>query len=246
MGTTLKIAHNVFDKVKVEKDRKERLKDFDDWQKEKARKTKALAEFQANLRSLRESRAQENVVKEYSNNSVTSVDDEDKDEKTDLKTGARRKTSRPYNRSSFKNVHHKDSISSTSSMMDEHSKRKVFARNRSNTNTELEKMVKRIDLKDEICKRKSIPDSHDNVQRRKEKNNHWLVLKGNLHSAKNRKASLSKNFDKTESSTPKNSNVCDGRFRCTEEDEKVPSAEKINSNYEREDAGCGQKLCTIS
>ena len=34
MGSTLKIAHNVFDKAKVEKDRKERLKDFDDWQKE--------------------------------------------------------------------------------------------------------------------------------------------------------------------------------------------------------------------
>ena len=245
MGTTLKIAHNVFDKVKVEKDRKERLKDFDDWQKEKARKTKALAEFQANLRSLRESRAEENVFKEYNSNSVTSVDDEDKGGKTDLKTGARRKTSRPYNRSSFKNVHHKDSISSTSSMIEENSKRKVFARNRSNTNAELEKMMEKIDLKDEICKRKSIPDSHDSVQRRKKNVNHWLVVKGNLPSAKNRKASLSRNFDTTESSLPKNSNVCDGRFLSTKEDKKVPSAEKINSNYEREDAGCGQKLCTI-
>ena len=245
MGSTLKIAHNVFDKVKVEKDRKERLKDFDDWQKEKARKTKALAEFQANLRNLRESRAADNGSKECSINSVTSVDDEDKDVKTDVRTGARRKTSRPYNRSSFKNVHHKDSISSTSSMMDEHSKRKVFARNRSNTNAELEKFVGKSDFKDEICKRKSIPDSHDNVQRRKEKVNHWHVLKGNLHSAKNRKASLSKSFDTTELSSSTKSDVFDRRIRSTEEDEIVSSAVKTNSNYEREDTGCGQKLCTI-
>ena len=245
MGTTLKIAHNVFDKVKVEKDRKERLKDFDDWQKEKARKTKALAEFQANLRSLREARAEENAVKECSNDSVTSVDDEDKGIKTDAKTGARRKTSRPYNRNSFKNVHHKDSISSTSSMMDEHTKRKVFARNRSNTNTDLEKFTENFDLKNGVCKRMSIPDSHDNVQRRKEKVNHWYVLKGNLHSAKNRKASLSKNLDAKVSSLPKNSEVYDGNSRSMEEDKKLSSAVKINSSYGREDTGCGPKLCTI-
>ena len=38
MGETLGIAHNVFEKVAREKDRKERLKKFDEWQKVKARK----------------------------------------------------------------------------------------------------------------------------------------------------------------------------------------------------------------
>ena len=103
----------------------------------------------------------------------------------------------------------------------------------------------RSDLKNEVCKRKSIPDSHDNVQRRKEKVNHWYVLKGNLHSAKNRKASLSKNLDAKVSSLPKNSEVYDGNSRSMEEDKKVSSAVKINSSYGREERGCGPKLCTI-
>ena len=77
MGTTLGIAHNVFDKVKVEKDRKERLKDFDDWQKEKARKVKALKELQDNLRRLKESREEDKIVTECSINSATSVGESD-------------------------------------------------------------------------------------------------------------------------------------------------------------------------
>ena len=34
------IAHNVFEKMEREKDRKERLKKYEDWQKEKALKKK--------------------------------------------------------------------------------------------------------------------------------------------------------------------------------------------------------------
>ena len=50
MGTTLRIAHNVFEKVRVEKDRKERLQKYEDWQKEKVKKIKALDEFKSKMR----------------------------------------------------------------------------------------------------------------------------------------------------------------------------------------------------
>lgn len=45
MGETLGIAHNVFEKVAREKDRKERLKKFDEWQKIKIQKQKKIEEM---------------------------------------------------------------------------------------------------------------------------------------------------------------------------------------------------------
>lgn len=49
MGETLGIAHNVFEKVAREKDRKERLKKFDEWQKQKAKKQQRLVELRARM-----------------------------------------------------------------------------------------------------------------------------------------------------------------------------------------------------
>ena len=51
MGETLGIAHNVFEKVAREKDRKERLKKFDEWQKIKLQKQKKIEELKK-LRNL--------------------------------------------------------------------------------------------------------------------------------------------------------------------------------------------------
>ena len=45
MGETLGIAHNVFEKVAREKDRKERLKKYDEWQKIKAQKQRKIEEL---------------------------------------------------------------------------------------------------------------------------------------------------------------------------------------------------------
>ncbi len=50
MGETLGIAHNVFEKVAREKDRKERLKKFEDWQKEKAAKEQKIKRIRDNLK----------------------------------------------------------------------------------------------------------------------------------------------------------------------------------------------------
>lgn len=49
MGETLGIAHNVFEKVAREKDRKERLKKFDEWQRTKAKKQQRLVGLKARL-----------------------------------------------------------------------------------------------------------------------------------------------------------------------------------------------------
>ena len=57
MGSTLRIAHNVFEKVKVEKDRKERLENYENWQKEKAKKLKALDELNEKLRDFEKIKA---------------------------------------------------------------------------------------------------------------------------------------------------------------------------------------------
>lgn len=46
MGETLGIAHNVFEKMERERDRKERLKKVEDWNKEKQKKKQRIKEMQ--------------------------------------------------------------------------------------------------------------------------------------------------------------------------------------------------------
>ena len=46
MGETLGIAHNVFEKMEREKDRKERLKKYEEWQKVKIKKQQRLKDMQ--------------------------------------------------------------------------------------------------------------------------------------------------------------------------------------------------------
>jgi hypothetical protein len=50
MGETLGIAHNVFEKVAREKDRKERMTKYDDWQKQKIKKQQKIAGMHAKLK----------------------------------------------------------------------------------------------------------------------------------------------------------------------------------------------------
>ena len=50
MGETLGIAHNVFEKVAREKDRKERLKKYESWQKEKVLKQEKIKNLQEKLK----------------------------------------------------------------------------------------------------------------------------------------------------------------------------------------------------
>ena len=45
MGETLGIAHNVFEKVAREKDRKERIKKYDEWQRLKIKKQQKINEL---------------------------------------------------------------------------------------------------------------------------------------------------------------------------------------------------------
>jgi hypothetical protein len=47
MGETLGIAHNVFEKMEREKDRKERLKKYEEWQKEQEKRKLRLKDMQA-------------------------------------------------------------------------------------------------------------------------------------------------------------------------------------------------------
>ena len=47
MGETLGISHNVFEKVEREKDRKERMKKYEEWQKTKVKKQQKIAEMKA-------------------------------------------------------------------------------------------------------------------------------------------------------------------------------------------------------
>ena len=93
MGSTLRIAHNVFEKVKVEKDRKERLENYENWQKEKAKKLKALDELNEKLRDFEK-------IKEIKNKGSNVDEDANMVHLPDTKiieldipsTGARRKT----------------------------------------------------------------------------------------------------------------------------------------------------------
>ena len=50
MGETLGIAHNVFEKIEREKDRKERLKKYEEWQKTKVKKQQKIAEIKAKIK----------------------------------------------------------------------------------------------------------------------------------------------------------------------------------------------------
>ena len=47
MGETLGIAHNVFEKMERERDRKERLKKYEEWTKEQERRKLRLRDMQA-------------------------------------------------------------------------------------------------------------------------------------------------------------------------------------------------------
>ena len=52
MGETLGISQNVHEKMAREKDRKERLKKYENWQKDKSRKQKRLALLKAQQASM--------------------------------------------------------------------------------------------------------------------------------------------------------------------------------------------------
>ena len=93
MGSTLRIAHNVFEKVKVEKDRKERLENYENWQKEKAKKLKALDELNEKLRDfekIKETKNKGQNVDEDAN--MVDLSNTKKIELDIPSTGARRKT----------------------------------------------------------------------------------------------------------------------------------------------------------
>ena len=242
MGTTLGIAHNVFDKVKVEKDRKERLKDFDDWQKEKARKVKALKELQDNLRRLKESREEDKIVTECSINSAISVgESDDIEDQIDIRTGARRKTSRPYNRSSIKISHHKDSISSTSSLIDDTQKR------RRALSTDIQNSRRTSGVEDHKSKENITTDHHSNYRPKNVKSKNWLILRENVQTAKNSKPSLSKNAEskQSSSSSQRNSEVLDGCFSAEDGTKNDPTTSKKIPRQERKSTGCGVNGCVI-
>ena len=62
MGETLGISHNVFEKVEREKDRKERLKKYEEWQKTKAKKQQKIAEMKAKLKEANSNGSLANVA----------------------------------------------------------------------------------------------------------------------------------------------------------------------------------------
>ncbi len=61
MGETLGIAHNVFEKVAREKDRKERLKKFESWQKEKVLKQEKIKNLQEKLKEKKQNGSLANI-----------------------------------------------------------------------------------------------------------------------------------------------------------------------------------------
>lgn len=64
MGETLGIAHNVFEKVAREKDREERLKQYEEWQKDHAKRKQQLTEMQAKLKQVEKQGSEPQMIVE--------------------------------------------------------------------------------------------------------------------------------------------------------------------------------------
>lgn len=92
MGETLKIAHNVFEKMERERDRKERLKKYEDWQKEKVKKKQRLKEIQHRIKEVEKSKpgslggpsSMDDGINDGQGSGSESPDDEDFNEKSEL------------------------------------------------------------------------------------------------------------------------------------------------------------------
>jgi hypothetical protein len=70
MGETLGIAHNVFEKMERERDRKERLKKVEDWNKEKGKKRARIKEMQNRVKDAEQKKATEQVAVASNGSSV--------------------------------------------------------------------------------------------------------------------------------------------------------------------------------
>ena len=90
MGETLGISHNVFEKAEREKDRKERLKKFEDWQKEKVKKKQRLRTMRERLKEVEKTASNSNGSSRTNLNQLDATngsDDETENDKVEVKTG---------------------------------------------------------------------------------------------------------------------------------------------------------------
>lgn len=241
MGTTLRIAHNVFEKVRVEKDRKERLQKCDDWQKEKIKKLKALEEIKSRIRHVEESNE-----RKVSESSLTSFGEQDhKGNGNEAKTGARRKTSR----SSMQ----KGSISSIPSSTDyktQHNltpKRTIVSKTETQTNYETSVNGRPVTYSEH-----SLTDEDHKYTTSRKRFNGWKFLKGNINLIdKNQKRSTSPQENSEtkvlNSSLQRNHDLKDVYLHARENKTTTSTtSQKVCLEYERKQTGCGgEKQCTI-
>ena len=244
MGTTLRIAHNVFEKVRVEKDRKERLQKYEDWQKEKVKKIKALDEFKARMRCNQESK--EGNVTEACITSigviVTSIGEEDdKVNDNEFRTGARRKVSK----SSMK----KTSISSIHSSTDYKPHQNSAPKRTIVSETKQPNIYETSIIEQQATYSKHSNESHKNTSNRKRFNG-WKFVKVNMNLINNNQncSTSSHRNSETKVLTSSPQRNCDAKdVYLHARDNKGPTTSKnVSLEYERKKTGCGGgKQCTI-
>ena len=238
MGATLKIAHNSFEKVKVERDRKERLQRVDDWQKEKARKLKALEEFKAKQRECRLL-----TEKNITDNSITSIgEDEDKVQTKEFVKGARRKIS--------KSNMEKHSVSSNSSFTDDAMQNNLKYKKNIVPYSE-KSAIQLASVIDDKQNSDEIPTDHQTTTRKRieQNRNGWKFFRDNLYFIKNQKYPQPSNANtecKVLTSSPQEDcDILDASNPHMTENQILTATGKNELEYNRKETGCGGRHCII-
>ena len=231
MGSTLRIAHNVFEKVKVEKDRKERLENYENWQKEKAKKLKALDELNEKLRDFEK-------IKETKNKGSNVDEDANMVHQPDTKiieidnplTGARRKT--------ISTIHKDTDIPLPSATGDDSQSRK------SSTAIEKKKIDSSIDLgaNNSNIRSKSISIMQGDKQRKAGKDG-WKYFRDNITLITGRKTSHSSPNNAESAPYCYNKKL---EYSQVAESNSEPTSGSTNFECQRKKRGCGNgKFCII-
>ena len=244
MGTTLRIAHNVFEKVRVEKDRKERLQKYEDWQKEKVKKIKALDEFKSRMRINEESK--DGNVTETCITSigiiVTSIGEEDDiDNENEFRTGARRKISK----SSMK----KSSTSSIRSSTDYKPHQSSTPKRTIVSKTKQPNIYETSVIEQQATYPKHSNEAHKNTSHRKRFNG-WKFVKTNMNLINNNQNCSTSSHENSETkvltSSPQRNYDAKDVYLHARDNKRTATSKKVSLEDERKKTGCGGgKQCTI-
>ena len=246
MGSTLRIAHNVFDKVAKEKERKERLGKYDDWQKEKIRKEKALKELKSKIREAEE--LQKCGTTADGNDSI-SKENANTIDHTDITPRRRRAISKSRIENNLLNIPSEtENVSSTSPTAEKTSlnctRESIVA-----SKAQVSKFTRTAsDIIEEASSPKTPIQNDHTINKRKYSDGKWIIVKDNMPLINNPKFSNSCNAPaKTKAltdSTQINILVMNTPTHTTE-NEVTTNAGKKRLEHKGKGAGCGGKHCTI-